>query len=356
MRTGIAAGLLNFKESSFKFLGIDSIPSEPKILLKNYLLDLVTESDGKKSSVYLKGVERFIQEIWEEMVRNNWRTLHVRKFAPEKLGVSGIYPYKNGRKAISIQNLYKLLFLWKEYCRKNSREVEKKRDEIYKSDFIFSIHKGSGLTKLPKYLSPKLFYFLGWMCGDGHIEDRWNQYLIKISEKSLDQINYVLKPLFEDLFNINAPIFQIYGRGYALQVGNKAVFRFLTQVLKIKVGAIPELVKNLDPISKKYFLMGVFDSEGTLNSSYLDSEIEIHQSNFNFLKELIDLFRSLHIHFNGPYFHKNEKGVWYHIQIRKKAEILKFIKEIGTCHVDKFQKIKLLEKEIYAHGYRYNST
>jgi hypothetical protein len=82
----------------------------------------------------------------------------------------------------------------------------------------------------------------------------------------------------------------------------------------------------------------------------------IHQSSPQFLKAVKDLFNDLNIHFTGPYFHKTKKGLWYHIQIRKKSEILKYIKEIGTLHVDKFQKIKILEEKLYAHGYRYNST
>jgi hypothetical protein len=55
---------------------------------------------------------------------------------------------------------------------------------------------------------------------------------------------------------VNSPLFQIYEGGYALQVGNKPIFRFLTQVSKIKVGEIPEIVNNFDSVNKKYFLVG----------------------------------------------------------------------------------------------------
>lgn len=128
MRTGIATVPLKLKRNSFKFPGIENIPSEPQIPLRNYLLDLVSESDGKESSLYLKGVEKFIQEIWDEIVTNNWRTLRVRRFVPEKLGVHHmmLYDYKNGKKAISIQNLYKLLNIWKEYRQKTDTDIKKK--------------------------------------------------------------------------------------------------------------------------------------------------------------------------------------------------------------------------------------
>jgi len=357
MRTGIATVPLDYKKSYLVFDGIKSISDEPKIPLKNYLLDLVEKSDGKKSSIYLKGVEKFIQEIWAEMVRDNWKTLRVRRFVPEQLGIHQmmLYDYKNGKKAISIQMMYKLLKLWKNYCRKNNRDIEEKWNEIYKSNFTFSVHKGLVPTKLPRYISPKLSYLMGWLCGDGHMIDYGNHYLIKVSEKSLKEL-YLLKFLFTHLFGISPPIFQIYKGGYALQFGNKPIFRFLTRVLKIKVGEIPQLVYDLDEINKKFFLMGIFDSEGNVSTSYLDSKVAITQADYRFLKKVAYLFKNLDINCTGPYLHKTKLGTWYTIRIRKKSEILKYINKIGTCHIDKIKKLKFLEKEIYAHGHSYIAT
>lgn len=218
------------------------------------------------------------------------------------------------------------------------------------------MHKGLQPTKLPKYLTPKLSYLIGWICGDGHMVDYGHHYLIKISEKSTEQLKYVLRPLFKELFNTDVPIFRIYKKGYAIQIGNKPIFRFLTQVLKIKVGKIPELVKNLDPINKKYFLIGILDSEGSIDSSYIDSRIVIHQASPKFLEKIINLFENIDIRFAGPYRHETKLGIWYHIQIRRKDDILKFIREIGSCHIDKFQRTKILEKKLYAHGYSYNTA
>lgn len=356
MRTRITTVPLSVKQSVFKRGGIDSIPLEPKIPLKNFLLNLVTATDGKESSIYLRGVEKFIQEIWGEMVKCNWRKLKVDEFIPRELGISQIYAYKNGRKAMSIQTIHKLFLLWKAYSQKDEEAVKKKWDAIYKSNFSFSIHKGLQPTKLPKDLTPKLSYLMGFICGDGHLIDYGCHYLIKISEKSINQLNYILKPLIKQLFNIEAPIFHIYGEGYALQFGNKPIFRFLTRVLKLKVGEIPKIIKSVDPVNKKYFLMGLFDSEGSVDPSYLGSRIVICQSDYKFLEEVINLFNDLNIYFNGPYKHKSEKGIWYRIEVRRKSEIVKYINEIGSCHIDKLQKLKILEEELYAHGYRYNSA
>jgi hypothetical protein len=344
MRTGIATVPLDYNKISPQ--SYPKIPNEPKIPLRNYLLDLVADSDGKESSVYLKGVEKFIQEIWSEMIQSNWRILRVRKLIPEKLGVHHVllYGYKNGKKAIPIQSLHKLLLLWKEYCHKNNEDIKRKWEEIYASNFTFSVHKSLQPTKLPKYFSPKLSYFVGWTCGDGHLTDYGNHYLIKISEESIEELS-LLQTLVKDLFGINPPIFRIYKNGYALQFGNKPVFRFLTQVLKIKVGEFPEIIKEVNDACKKYFLAGVFDSEGCVYESRY--RITISQANLRFLEKIIALSNELGIKFRDPVTHRTKLGIWYTIRIDKKDDILKFANSIGSYHVNKYKKLKKQIAKIY---------
>lgn len=329
---------------------LKTIPSRPEIPLRNYLLELVGKSDGKESSLYLNGIEKFIREMWNDIVQSNWRKLDVREFVPEKLGVhyTTMYGYKNAKKAIPIQILHRLALLWKEQCNKSEQELNEKWNEIYKSFFCFSTHSKHQKVSLPKFLSPKLSYVLGWICGDGHLRVDGNHYLIKISEKSTKQLKFVLKPLLKELFDVDVPIFKRYKAGYALQVGSKPIFRFLTQVLKIKVGQIPPLVNNLDKINRKYFLLGLFDSEGHVGSSCLDPRVTISQSDKEFLNQVIKFFKELGVYFTGPYFHKSQFGTWYSIRVRKKSEILNFASSMGSCHVDKLQKLRNLAGEINA--------
>lgn len=327
---------------------LDLIPKQPQLSLPNYLLDLVAESDGKESSVYLNGIEQNIQEVWTEIVNNNWRTLNVRQFIPRKLDICpmGLYNCKNGKKAIAIQTLHKLLRIWRDVCEKNNKELISKWEEIFESDFTVSATGRGGKVILPKYITPKLSYLIGWICGDGHFSDNGNHYIIKISEKSIDQLNLVLRPLFWEIFGIIPPLFQRYKNGYALQVGSKPIFRFLTQVLKIKVGAIPNFVKQMDDVNKRYFLCGIFDAEGHINKTYQDSRIVISQANKEFLKNVSSLFSDLSISFNKPQLHKTNLGEWYTISIRRKTEILRFAKNIGSLHVDKSQKLRELKEVI----------
>lgn len=322
------------------------IPTNPKISLDNYLLDLVSESDGKESSLYLNNTSNEIQKIWMEMIKSNPRNLQVRKIVPERLKIhpNTIYGYKNGKKAISIQMLYQLLIIWREKCNKTENEFKKKWNEIYYSDFYFSTHSRHQQISPVRFLNPKLSYLIGWICGDGHLSDYGNHYLIKISEKSTDQLRYVLKPLFKNLFNVDVPIFRIYEGGYAAQVGCKPIFRFLTRVLKIKVGEIPEIINSFDKINMRYFLAGIFDSEGYVCKNRYRATIS--QARLEFIDKLKYLFKDLGVKFNGPTTHKTKLGTWYTIRLEKKSEIVKFANLIGSYHVDKSKRLKEMISKI----------
>jgi hypothetical protein len=54
---------------------LESIPDKPRIPIKNFLLDLVCEEDCKERSIYLKGADPFIKEMWHEIIQKNWRRL-----------------------------------------------------------------------------------------------------------------------------------------------------------------------------------------------------------------------------------------------------------------------------------------
>jgi len=276
----------------------------------------------------------FIQKIWSEIVRKNWKKLNVRRLIPKELGVttSVFYGYKNGKKSISIQMLYKLLILWKKYCNKTEKEVQEKWNGIFNNDIYFVTHSKRQNTVLPKTITPKLCYLIGWLIGDGHFQEV-HSYTVKISEKNKYQLNLILKPLIKDLFGIDVPIFIGYGNNYRIQFGNKAVYRFFRNVLKIKVGEIPKWIKGLDTTNKRFFLKGIFDSEGCVVKGR--NRLTISQAKLSFLKKVIKLLNEFNIYPNGPTFHKTKLGEWYSIKIESKKEFLKFAKNIGSDHIDK---------------------
>lgn len=323
---------------------LKKIPDKPIIYLDNYLLDLIDCEDDKKKSIYLNDSEHIIEEIWDEIIQNNWRKMNVRCLIPEKFGVtpSIFYAYKNGKKNISITNMYRLLEIWQNFCNKDISEIKDKWDEIFNEKLLLSVGSACQKTSLPRFIDPKMAYLIGWICGDGNLQIGINHYIVKISEKSLDQLKFILKPLFDDVFKVDSPIFRRYGNGYSIQIGSKLILKFFTNVLDVEVGRIPKIVNDFDEVNKKYFLMGIFDSEGYVNSGYNYSVITISQSSRIFLEKIIRLFRQVGIIFSGPYIHKTDLGVWYTIRLRKKLGILKFIRKIGSCHIDKVKKLKEL--------------
>jgi len=342
----------NFEVKNYRLIDfntiIQNIPEKPMIPLHNFLLDLIDDSDGKEKSIYLNNTSNLLKEIWSEIIFMNWRILNVRDFIPNNFGIttSTFYGYKNGRKNISIPIMYNLICQWRVLCNKELDDVDKKWDEVFNKNFLLSTRSKCQKTSLPRFINPKLSYILGWICGDGNLQFGKNHYVIKISEKSINQLKFVLTPLFFEIFGVIPSIYKRYGNGYAIQIGSKPILRFLKNVMKIKIGEIPDIVYEFDRLNKLNFLKGIFDAEGYVNSKYKHSTIIISQSSEIFLKKIINLFKEIGIIFIGPQFHKTELGVWYTIRIRKKLEILKFIEIVGSNHVDKIQKLNSLRNEI----------
>ena len=327
---------------------IKEIPEKPKIPLNNYLLELLDEEDGKEKSIYLNNAESIIREIWDEIIQNSWRKLNVRKYIPENFGVTSsvFYDYKNGKKNISIKHMYCLIKTWQKLCNKDEDEIKTKWDEIFDKKLLLSTKSKCQKTSLPRVINPRLSYLMGWICGDGSFQNFGNHFTIGISEKSKIQLELVLKPLFQDVFDVNPPIFSRSENGYAIQIGSKPILKFFKNVLNVEVGKIPLIVNDFDEINKKFFLMGILDSEGYVNPKYLDSVIVISQSNKHFLEKVIILFSEININFTGPHRHKTNLGIWYTIKIRRKMDILKFIYTIGSCHIDKSKRLTKLRDTI----------
>ncbi len=324
-----------------------NIPEKPKIPVRNYLNELIGKKNRNWNGIYVQNAEDMIDRIWTDIVEAKERRLNVRKLFPERFGIShtNLYDYKKGRKSISIQMIKKLLIFWQESCNKSDSEVKKKWKKIFESDLRFGTKSLRQKIKLPRSITPKLSYLVGWICGDGSLTQKHN-YVLKISEKSEKQLKLILNPILNEIFNTEAPIFQRSENGYAIQIGSKPIYMFLTRILGIEVGKVPNFIEEMPPAIKSYYLAGFFDADGYVNPSYRDSAVEIIQSSQNTLKRLIELFAELDIYFNGPNVRENEKGKWYYIRLRGKSEILKFASKVSSNHIEKSQKLKALEEKI----------
>lgn len=130
-----------------------NIPNKPKIPLDNYLLKLVDKKDGIGNSLYLYNIEDVIKEIWKEIIKKG--NANVRKLIPKelKMQTSPFYHALNGKRGISVQQIYKLLQLWKIRCNKIDTDVKQRWDKIYNSDFFVA-----SFSKSQKNKTTEIYY------------------------------------------------------------------------------------------------------------------------------------------------------------------------------------------------------
>lgn len=323
---------------------IFDIPNSPVVPLDNFLLNLVGERDGVGNSLYLHNIEYFVHETWERIIKKN-KKIGVRKVIPKELRMepTHLYAIIKGKRGISIQSMFDLFRMWKEYCNVDDNEINAKWDNIYFSNFLIASFSKSEKISLPKNIFPELSYLIGWLVGDGCFDDHNNHYRVKITEKNEEQLKWVLKPIIERIFGVRCLI-RKDNPSPCVKINSKPVFRYLHKVLGVRVGKIPEIIKNIDIVNKRFFLRGVFDAEGDVDQNYLRSKIRISQASVEFLEFLIGVLREIGIGVNGPYSQKTSNC--HHIEIRKKSEILKFIEMIGSSHFKKRKRFDILEKEI----------
>jgi hypothetical protein len=341
------------------------ISHKPEFPLNNFLLDLA-ENDGVGNSLYLYGIENSIKDLWKEIMERK-KKINVRKVFPKELGLepTHFYAILKGKRGISIKSSYRLITMWKEYCNKTIIDMNRKWDDVYDSDFLIASFSKPGRITLPKNLTPKLSYLMGWIVGDGCFDSNGNHYRLKISETMISQLENVLKPIFFEIFNTK-PWVRNEGSGRDnsnfIIVHSKPIFRFFRNVLGLKVGEVPQIIKDVPKVQKRFFIRGVFDSEGDVSANYKGSRVRISQKSRLFLEDIMEILDDVGISANGPYGpffrYPYEKfkyfSKWHYLEIRKKSEILKFAERIGSSHLKKAPKMSFLANEI-RNKYKYIS-
>lgn len=56
----------------------------------------------------------------------------------------------------------------------------------------------------------------------------------------------------------------------------------------------------------------------------------------------MNIAQRIGLRFNGPTKHTSNLGVWYTIRLEAKQEVRKFAQCVGSYHVDKFPKLRLM--------------
>lgn len=219
-------------------------------------------------------------------------------------------------------------------------EIMEKR-KIKKIDiYSFSIKGGNKLIFNSEKEIP-FSYFLGLLLGDGCLihtkrDNNRNTCLVQISFRHKEESEKI-KLLCQDMFNISPSIYA--GKGcFNLCIFSKPLVFILNKKYEIPVGKkyssikIPEIILKGTSKNKIAFLKGVFDSDGNIYLHRNRKSVQLRQKSESFLRELYELFNSIGINFNSPYYDKanNSWVLWS----SKKELVDNFINKIINFKIE----------------------
>jgi len=210
---------------------------------------------------------------------------------------------------------------------------------------------------LPNMITPKLAYFLGYLQGDGSIES--NRKRINFTDGSLEQlerINFISYQLFKvkgKIREINTSISKKIA--YTLEIGSLVLNSYLSDVFGINRGiktnlkVPPILIANKDVL--RWYLKGLFDADGTLPKNPKKAKqlfIDITLKDKEFILQIKGMLELFGINTLNPYCRiaKSPNSEFisktWELRIRKKEDMVKFLKEVGFFHSDKLERAESL--------------
>lgn len=308
-------------------------PAQPKIPIENYLLRL-------REDIKIGGISSFLKER------------HKKNFKTYNLGATNLEISESFYRGIISGKMPLPIWVLKKMAKTDQDIVNR----IYNSDYYLTIRSNKDV--LPKFFSPILAYYIGYLHGDGHVDS--NGKRVSFFDKDVSQLE-VLSKLTEILFNVKPRLH--FGKSVPnLDIGRVTINSFLSEVLGINRGKreknkIPrDLIKNKDLV--KWYLGGLFDAEGCMPLNPKKKKeiyIDIAMKDVNLIEGVKRLLKR---HFNiscyGPYKklarnpHTSVITIESELKIRKHAEIEKFLKTIEILHPDKIRRkniiLKLLDK------------
>src|SRR3989344_5844123 len=202
--------------------------------------------------------------------------------------------------------------------------------KIYKDSIICTskIEK----VKIPKYLTPKLAYFIGYFQGDGCLGK--DKKRITFADEFKEQL-YIINNLTFNLFNTKGSIrlgtSSISTKNfYRLEINRNIINLFLNKYWKFFRGAkenirIPKIMFKNKKILRLY-LMGLFDAEGTLPKNANKCKqifIDIAMKDLLMIKDIRKALKEFGVTTLRPYPRKSISPTTYKINITWELRIRK---------------------------------
>jgi len=265
-----------------------------------------------------------------------------------------------GRRMVPLPTARKMIELY--YKDSQAEMWETIFDSIKYFTSIGSPHRVS----LPKFLTPKLSYFVGYLYGDGCLSNAARRRIkngkllceIKIADFSREQIDNMSK-LFQELFNVQAPVRdeRIFKGQHAFYIDPKCkvVHQFLNRVFEMPMGEkkgklhFPSVILQAGPELRKWFIAGFFDADGDTpevekTAKKVRLRIRIKQASLDILQDIKQILSDdMQITISGP--HRDTNGAWS-ISSEKSSTVERFCKSIPSVHPIKSWRLKEMLRRI----------
>jgi len=184
---------------------------------------------------------------------------------------------------------------------------------------------------IPSLKSDDLYYFLGLVCTDGHIQfiKKGGKYKLMVYTSEKEEKEIIIK-LINILFNYNAhfrarktPLSR--RPNYEIYITSKKVCEFLNR-LGVPYGAksytliVPNILKNVSNDKFWHFLRGIFDGDGSIIITKKVMIFRIYSGSKKFTEGLQQIMETKGIYSSNIYKHKD--NVWV-LVVNKREEIKK---------------------------------
>jgi len=348
-----------------------TIKKEMKIKFENYLDIFLTRNQIiKNSKIYIGAVDNIMKRIINDILT---KTSSNRRDLSNKLKVNKITldTWINGFYPFQVDKVFEILELWKKSCNKSDKEYKEKLDLLFEKVEFYVARRGTRI-KLPKYLTPELLYFIGYLYGDGCISGlsscEKSEFALRFEDEYKTHLEGVVVPIAENLFGRKCKISKhSNSNSYNFRIQSKVLHFFVYKIFEMPLGKklnnlkVPVIIKKLPLELKKSFIRGLFDSDGYVtNVEKFDKKIKDTRVSFFQKSEPIVNWVRNELEKEGiPFGNKVYKDTdGFLMSTTKKETIINFHKKLDFLHPVKKERLEkvvgLLNKGWYSSINRYN--
>jgi len=229
---------------------------------------------------------------------------------------------------------------------------------FWESDIKYTVRVNK--LNLPKKITPKLAYFIGYLQGDGYLGSDKKKYAF--SDEYLNHLKFIGQ-LNVELFGNKGSLRMLRSKiakkdSPTIEFRSNVVNSYLHKVFGIIRGVkhklnVPKLFyKNKEIL--KWYLVGLFDADGTLPKKPEEVKqpfIDITMKNKEFMEEIKDIMKNkFGIETLKLYPRKSLSPttrnvcITWELRIRRYSQIRRFLNEIGFFHFHKAKRASKLIK------------